>query len=67
MNHNSNTVELSVEYVHETDRAVLISNGSSETWIPKSQLVAFDVHCYSRGEAIQITVSEWFATQEGLI
>ena len=67
MSHSPESVELCVDYVHETGGAVLISNGDAETWIPKSQLVGFSHHVYQRGEPIDITVSEWFAKQSGLI
>ena len=58
-------VEISSEYMHQTDDAVLIFDGDRDCWIPKS--------CIEYGQLIDyesnniINVEEWFAKKEGLI
>jgi len=66
MGHNSDTVQLDMEYITESHDAVLFLDGDAKVWIPKSQLVDFNGY-YRKGESIEITCSEWFANQEGLI
>ena len=57
--------EICYEYIHQTDEAVLISDGNRECWIPKS--------CIENSNGINfeldtvINVEEWFANKEGLI
>jgi len=65
MSHNSDTVQLDLQYITETDAAVLFSDGDSEFWIPKSQLI--DFYTPAKGEHLEIACSEWFAEKEGLV
>ena len=62
-------VELSVEYLHHTEKAVLVKDGDNEIWIPKSLISddAPDFDDLERHEAVEIPVAEWFAEEEGLI
>lgn len=59
-------VEISCEFRHQTDAAVLIYDGTKEVWIPKSQL-ADDVGDPAVGEFIEISIPEWLAEKQGLI
>ncbi len=58
-------VEISYEYRHQTDEAVLIFDGDDEHWIPKSLIEdGFDID-YEAEDTINI--EGWFAKQEGMI
>ena len=57
--------EISYEYVHQTDEAVLISDGDDEYWIPKSCIENINDVDLKLGETINI--EEWFAIKIGLI
>lgn len=58
--------EYSVEFVHETDNAILICDGDDEIWLPKSQLRDFEEWTYKKRDEITIEVPEWLATEEEL-
>lgn len=56
-------VEVDVDVVHETDEAVLFSDGEEKFWVPKSVMEEWpDV-----GESGTALIAEWFALKEGLI
>lgn len=58
-------VEIDCTVVHETDKAYLIDAGTDEnTWIPKSQVTDY---CEEDGQITSIFISEFLATQKGLI
>lgn len=57
--------EISYEYKHQTDEAVLIFDGDNEHWIPKS-LIEDGFNIDYKTENV-INVAEWFAEKEGLI
>jgi len=54
------------EIVHETDRALLLRlAGGEEVWVPRSQVA--DHEDYQTGDVdCTVSVSEWFASKEGL-
>ena len=56
-------IEIDVVVRAETDRALLVFDGSTEAWIPKSQVVD---QCEEKGQITSIFISEWLATQKGL-
>lgn len=58
-------VEIACEVRRETERAFLIFDGKAEVWIPKSQIT--DQGEDSQGRITSIFVSEWLATEKGLI
>lgn len=62
------TVTLELDYLHHTDKAVLVSDGTDNVWVPLS-LVECDVDFDSldRGDLVSITVPFWFAERERLI
>lgn len=65
-------LEISVLYLHQTQKAVLIDDAGNEVWIPKSLIDEDDVAdleemALTRGDSININVKEWFLEQEGLI
>jgi hypothetical protein len=61
------TVEFEdVECTVETDNAILVEIEGEEHWIPKSQIDdASEV--YGRGHEGTLIVTEWIATQKGLV
>lgn len=58
-------VEISYEYKHQTDEAVLIFDGDRDCWIPKSCIEDNRLIDYEN-EGV-INVEEWFAIKEGLV
>lgn len=65
---NSECVELKeCEFVHETDKAVLVWIGDQKIWFPKSQLMEFDEYTYKRGDEIDLVASDWIMEEKGLV
>ena len=66
---NNELVEICATFIAETDKAVLINDGSDEnenTWVPKSQCEGLPEEMEEGGSYI-FTMSEWIATEKGLI
>lgn len=57
-------IEIAVEVVAQTDKAWLVSDGTQQVWIPRSQI---DDYCEEKGKVTSIFITEWLATQKGLI
>lgn len=60
-------IEIEVEVRVNTAKALLVFNGTTECWIPKSQITDFT----GSGDApdmstTSIFISEWLATEKGL-
>lgn len=59
-----------VEFVYSTNKAVCVSDGISEIWIPKSQ-IAFPDHKefedMLKGDTFTLMIEEWLAEQKGFI
>lgn len=64
--HNART-ELAVEFVRETENAILVKDGNNEVWIPKSQVTYDEDLELKRGLALEIELPEWLAEEKGLI
>ena len=63
----SKTTWVDVEVIHVTDRAVLVSSGEEDpVWIPKSAIVDSSDDVVVGGE-VEIEISEWLATEKGLV
>lgn len=60
----SKDVEIEVEVRVETDKALLVFDGKTECWIPKSQIKD---QCEEKGQITSIFISEWLAGEKGLI
>ena len=60
----SNLVELTLQLHHETDRAILVSDGDAKVWLAKSQCEHSPAN--ERG-IVQVTLPEWLATEKGLV
>ena len=68
----STDIEVTVEIKHETNAAILVTDGSQEMWIPKSQIGLNDEPTgkrpiYEKGTTITISIPEWLAHAKGLI
>jgi len=61
-----NKVELNCIVEAETDKALLCNFGDKKEWIPLSQ-VDDDSEVYQTGDEGVLIISEWIATQKGLI
>ena len=57
-------VEVACEVRAETEKALLIHDGVSTVWIPKSQI---SDECEEDGKITSIFISEWLAKEKGLI
>ena len=63
------TVEIFATFLTETDMAVLINDGTNEdenTWVPKSQIMEMPDELIE-GESYEFTMTEWIATEKGLL
>ena len=57
-------IEIAVEVRAETAKALLIFDGKTEVWIPKSQIKD---QCEEKGVITSIFITEWLANEKGLI
>lgn len=61
----SDLIDISVTLVHETERAVLVDHGGTESvWLPKS---ACEIERDPSGKTWTLTLPERLATEKGLI
>ncbi len=65
-NYRSDLVDLEVEYLHQTEGAILIKDADNEIWLPKS-IVEADTDGLRRGDTLTITLPERWAMDKGLI
>lgn len=57
-------VEIDVEVIAETGKAMLVNDGEKQVWIPISQIKD---QCEENGKITSIFITEWLATEKGLI
>jgi len=50
----------------ETDKAILVSDGTIELWVPKS-VVHDDSEVYAADTEGDLVLAEWWAEQNGLL
>lgn len=55
-----------VKVTKETDKALLCVIEGKEVWMPKSQIHE-DSKVFKEGDEGTLTVSEWIATEKGLV
>ena len=60
-------VDITVEKLHETDRAVLVTDSTPESavWLAKS-LIEMEPNAENAG-LVDVTLPEWLATERGLV
>lgn len=64
---NDSTIEVELEYKHQTFKAVLFVDSGKNIWIPKSQIDDWDDDCeYEIGELVEIGIPEWLAVKNGI-
>ena len=55
-------------FVHHTDMAVLVNDGTEELWIPKSQIEEdLNWDDFEKEDEIEFTIPEWLAIEKGLV
>jgi hypothetical protein len=59
----SDLTDVTVQLVHETEAAILVSDGDNQVWLPKSQC---EYRTTSPG-IIEVTLTERLATEKGLV
>jgi hypothetical protein len=65
-NYNTqDTIDIAVTIEHETDMALLVYDGDTKTWVPKSQ-IQYDEDAQV-GDTIDIEMPEWLAMDKGFI
>lgn len=57
-------IEVAVEVVAQTAKAWLVTDGVQQVWIPRSQIHDY---CEEKGKITSIFITEWLATEKGLI
>ncbi len=60
----SNDIEIAVEVRAKTKSALLVFDGKTECWIPRSQISDY---CGEEDSPETIFISEWLAGEKGLI
>lgn len=56
-------VDICVEFLRDSGRAIKVSDGNVEEWLPKSQ-IEYDGE---PGDTITVTMPNWLALEKGLI
>jgi len=56
-------IDICVEFLRDSGRAIKVSDGCVEEWLPKSQ-IEYDGE---EGDTITITMPNWLALDKGLI
>jgi hypothetical protein len=69
---NNELIEVDVEYLAQTSKALLIDNDKEGIWLPKSQIKDSDGNFFNfldlkEHEYITILLPEWLAMDKGLI
>ncbi len=49
-----------MEFITETDNAVLVESDGIEIWIPISQIEDWAPYMWGRGDLIDLNVTTWF-------
>lgn len=62
----SNVIDITVQKLHETDKAVLVTDSILEkgVWLSKSLI---EIEASATGGLYEVTLPEWLAQEKGLI
>lgn len=62
----SNVIDITVQKLHETDKAVLVTDSIPENgvWLSKSFI---EIEASATGGLYEVTLPEWLAQEKGLI
>ncbi len=63
MSRNTEQIEITVEILRESDRAILVSDGDVQEWLPKSQ-IEYEGEV---GQTVVVTIPTWLAQDKNLI
>jgi RNase P/RNase MRP subunit p29 len=66
MSTDKDLIEISGEILYETDLAILLYDGETESWIPKSQ-IEIEPKFFELGDMVVVTMPEWLAEDKELI
>lgn len=64
MNKAIDMIEIEVEILAETPKAIRVSDGETTDWIPRSMISNMEM---KRDKFAEITIPEWFAQERGFI
>lgn len=62
---SAHMIDMMFELRHETDLAILVSDGGEPVWLPKSQVEVEPAA--SPSGLVSVTLPEWLAEEKGLI
>ena len=57
-------VDIFVDIIRETEKALLVTDGVIETWLPKSQIEIIETY---KDNGADIELPEWLAIDKGLV
>lgn len=57
-------VEITVDFKKMTPKAVLVTDGTIEEWIPRSQILSKK---HIKGKTLELVIPEWLALKKGFI
>lgn len=60
-------IEIDIQILRETDKAIFVSDGDNESWIPKSQIECEEDIENKIGKILTINIPEWLAFDSDLI
>lgn len=60
----SDLVDIEVEVIHTTDRAVLVDDGDRRVWLPLAQI---EVGPIGQRRGATVTMPEWLAIEKELV
>ena len=61
-------IEVAVLFKRATDKAVCVSDGDKDLWLPLSQVECDeDLSAFEPGDDLELLVPEWLAKEKGLI
>lgn len=63
MSRDNNKIEITVEILRESERAIYVTDGDVKEWLPKSQ-IEYEGEV---GQTVVVTMKEWIAEDKGLI
>lgn len=60
----TDSVEITLDVLRETKKAYFVSDGTTETWLPKSQIKDME---HLRNKTYAVLMPEWLANKKDLI
>ena len=64
----ANDIEIFLEYIRKTEKAILMSDGDNEEWLPLSQIsIEYDLDEIEEHDEVLVILPEWLANDKGFI